>query len=190
MTPYLEIGGDYREVLPGVHLIELPLPFSLGTVNVYLVRLAEGYLLIDCGMNTEPCFAALARALEGLGVKWSDIRRILVTHMHPDHIGLAHKLIELTGAALSMHVEEIKELARAVAGSYRPGGQIEILTRAGVPADWLGEIDGSFDEIAGSFQPLVPETVLLGGEAIPRPRAVTFLEENQPIFWAPWRSFK
>ena len=64
MTPYLEIGGDYREVVPGIHMLELPLPFSLGIVNVWLVRLESGWLLIDTGMQTEACFDALARALE------------------------------------------------------------------------------------------------------------------------------
>ncbi|MEO7651817.1 MAG: MBL fold metallo-hydrolase [Bryobacteraceae bacterium] len=182
MTPNLEIGGNSREVLPGVHLIRLPLPFSLGIVNVYLVRLAEGYLLIDCGMNTESCFAALAASLGELGIRWTDVRRILVTHMHPDHIGLAHRLLGLTGASLSMHAEEVKELGRAVAGSYRPGGQIDILTRAGVPPDQVAEIDASFDEIAGKFQPLVPETILNGGEKIPS--AIGELE----VIWTPGHS--
>ena len=54
MTPYLEIGGDYREVFPGIHLLELPLPFSLGLVNVYLVRLEAGCLLIDAACKPTP----------------------------------------------------------------------------------------------------------------------------------------
>ena len=103
MTPYLEIGGDYREVVPGIYMLELPLPFSLGIVNVWLVRLDAGWLLIDTGMRTEACFDALARALEGLSVEWRDIRHILLTHIHPDHLGLATKLVPLTGATLDLH---------------------------------------------------------------------------------------
>ena len=67
MTPYLEIGGDYRETVPGIYLIELPLPFSLGLINVYLVRLAAGWMLVDCGMDTPECLEALAR--EGAGTR-------------------------------------------------------------------------------------------------------------------------
>ena len=43
------------------------------------------------------------KMLEGLSVDWRDIRRILLTHIHPDHIGLASKLIALTGAPLDLH---------------------------------------------------------------------------------------
>jgi len=68
LTPYLEIGGDYREVVSGIYILELPLPFSLGIVNVYLARLDSGWMLIDTGMRTEACFQALTRALEGLSV--------------------------------------------------------------------------------------------------------------------------
>jgi len=67
LTPYLEIGGDYRQVLPGAYLIELPLPYALGRINVYLLRRADRFMLIDCGMDTEPCFQALERAIEGIG---------------------------------------------------------------------------------------------------------------------------
>src|SRR5580700_2854331 len=92
-------------------MLELPLPFSLGIVNVYLVRLEAGWLLIDTGMQTEACFDALARALEGLSVEWRDIRHILLTHIHPDHMGLASRLIAVTGATLDLHRADDELLA-------------------------------------------------------------------------------
>jgi len=90
LSPKTPTRDGYREVLPGVHLVELPLPFTLGAINVYLVRLDGGYLLIDCGMDTEACFQALARGMEAVGAGWTDIREILLTHVHPDHMGLPH----------------------------------------------------------------------------------------------------
>jgi glyoxylase-like metal-dependent hydrolase (beta-lactamase superfamily II) len=166
LTPYLEIGGDYREVLPGVYLIELPLPWSLGLINVYLVRLAEGYLLIDCGMDTPESLEALTRGLEGLGVAWADIRQILVTHTHPDHVGLAHKLIEITGAPVMMHRDEVRQLAE-IASSDGVKWADDALVAAGSPPELAASIEAAFAEIRKSFRALEPDVVLQGGERIP-----------------------
>jgi len=166
LTPYLEIGGDYREAIPGVYLIELPLPFSLGLVNVYLVRLAEGYLLIDCGMDTVECLEALTRGMEGLRIAWSAIRQILVTHTHPDHVGLAHKVIELTGAPVMMHRDEVRQLAE-IASSSGVRWADDALIAAGSPAELASSIEQSFAEIRKSFRALEPDLVLVGGERIP-----------------------
>src|SRR5579864_2258336 len=99
--------AEFREVYPGVLKLALPLPFELESVNVYLVALDEGWMLIDCGMETEPAFEALRSAMEQRGIAWREIRHILLTHMHPDHIGMSRKLLELTGAQLSMHEVEL-----------------------------------------------------------------------------------
>src|SRR5260370_24771695 len=95
--------AELREVYPGVLALALPLPFELESVNVYLVRLEDGWLMIDCGMETDAAFETLRAAFELRGIDWSEIRQILLTHMHPDHMGMASRLLELTGAELAMH---------------------------------------------------------------------------------------
>ena len=164
MIPYLEIGGDYREVFPGIYLLELPLPFSLGVVNVYLVQLEAGYLLIDCGMQTDACFEAFARALEGLRVEWKDIRRIILTHIHPDHMGLAPRLVELTGAPLELHRADYELLAELVDPERHRAAQKEVLTMAGVSPEMLALVETSLHEIQQSFHHLSPDRLLSGGE--------------------------
>jgi glyoxylase-like metal-dependent hydrolase (beta-lactamase superfamily II) len=159
LTPYLE-------ALLEVHRIELPLPFELAAVNVYLVRLAGGYLLIDCGINTPACLEALTRALEGLGIAWPAIKQILVTHTHPDHVGLARKLIALTGAQVMMHRDEVRQLADFASGSGVKWAD-EALIAAGAPAGLVQSIDQSFSEFRKSFLTLEPDVVLAGGERIP-----------------------
>ncbi len=166
LTPYLEIGGDYREVFPGIHMLELPLPFSLGIVNVYLVRLAAGWLLIDTGMRTEACFDALERALEGLSVEWRDIRHILLTHIHPDHIGLASRLVALTGARLDLHGADDELLAHVTDSDLHRDWQEETLTTAGVPSEMRTLVQSAMLEIQQSFERLKPNRLLAGGEII------------------------
>jgi glyoxylase-like metal-dependent hydrolase (beta-lactamase superfamily II) len=166
LTPYLEIGGDYREVVPGIHMLELPLPFSLGIVNVWLVRLESGWLLIDTGMHTEACFDALARALEGLSVEWRDIRRILLTHIHPDHIGLVPKLIPLTGSPLDLHWADNELLIQITEKDLHSDRETEILSAAGVSSGMRELVYASMVEIQQSFVRLTPDRLLLGGETV------------------------
>jgi glyoxylase-like metal-dependent hydrolase (beta-lactamase superfamily II) len=89
--------GQVLEVAPGVRWLRMPLPFALDHINLWLLRDRqegiEGWTIVDCGVANEPTRQAWQQlfetALEGLPVL-----RVLVTHMHPDHIGLAHWLCE------------------------------------------------------------------------------------------------
>lgn len=97
--------GSVIEVAPGLRWIRLPLPFALDHVNVWLLRDTfegrEGWTLIDCGVARDDVRALweqiFANCLDGL-----PIVRVLVTHMHPDHVGLAGWLCERFEAPLWM----------------------------------------------------------------------------------------
>ena len=169
-------------MLPGVQLIVLPLPFSLGSINVYLVQLADGYLLIDCGMDTDACFQALARAVETAGTAWGDIREILLTHVHPDHMGLAPRLIALTGARLSMHAHDAEYLQELAQTDRYLAWADGVMREAGVTNDIIARIRGSSNEIHKHFHSLEPDRVLQGGEKIAA--AVGDLE----VLWTPGHS--
>lgn len=154
------------EVVPGIHAIELPLPFELESVNVFLIRLEQGYLLIDCGMDTDASFAALEAGLLALEVRWTDIRLILLTHMHPDHMGLAAKLLELTGAELLMHEVEATHLHVVTSSDRRLPWLPQAFSDAGVPEPMQARIDEHFAIIRRNFYPLAPDRLLMGGEDI------------------------
>jgi glyoxylase-like metal-dependent hydrolase (beta-lactamase superfamily II) len=89
--------GTTRDVAPGVRWLRMPLPFALDHINLWLLRDRidgrEGWSIVDCGVDNAATRTAweqvFATALDGLPVL-----RVLVTHMHPDHIGLAHWLCE------------------------------------------------------------------------------------------------
>src|SRR5438552_4580336 len=86
----------------GIRRVELPLPFQPGSVNVYLVPQESGWILVDCGMD----MPASLWAYEDASIQWQDIRQTLLTHVHPDHSGLAARIRELTGAPVRMHRRE------------------------------------------------------------------------------------
>jgi glyoxylase-like metal-dependent hydrolase (beta-lactamase superfamily II) len=89
--------GTTLEVAPGVRWLRMRLPFQLDHINLWLLRDRidgrEGWSIVDCGIADAPTRAAweavFASELQGLPVL-----RVIVTHMHPDHIGLAHWLTE------------------------------------------------------------------------------------------------
>lgn len=78
-----------REMAEGVYQVRLPLPFALNHVHCYLLRDDPGWTLIDTGLNTLPAQAVWQAAFEALHIGEGDIRRIFLTHTHPDHFGMA-----------------------------------------------------------------------------------------------------
>lgn len=80
----IEVGTPFQ-VAEDLLLLRLPLPFALNHINVYLVREDDGWVLIDCGVNTSKTRDIWDATIRQLG----SLKRIIVTHHHPDHIGLA-----------------------------------------------------------------------------------------------------
>jgi len=92
---------------PEISCIPLPLPNNpLGFVNVYLIKTADGCLLVDTGWNTEEAYQALLKGFEKAGASPEDLRIIFITHIHPDHYGLAGRLQKATRARVLMHQGE------------------------------------------------------------------------------------
>ena len=89
--------GGTLEVAPGVKWIRMSLPFALNHINLWLLRDningVDGWSIVDCCIHHDEAKAQwesiFANDLEGL-----PILRVIVTHMHPDHIGLAHWLCD------------------------------------------------------------------------------------------------
>lgn len=91
--------GAAIEVADGVLWMRLPLPMALDHVNVYALRDADGWTLVDTGFDTKKSRAIWESLLSGpLG--GAPVRRVLVTHFHPDHIGLAGWFQSTYGAEL------------------------------------------------------------------------------------------
>lgn len=97
----------------GISRIPLPLPFpKLRWVGVYLVEAADGLVLIDCGVGTPGAEDELRRRLAELHLDPADIRRLVGTHLHPDHVGLAGRVTADLGCEFILHERAAATLPR------------------------------------------------------------------------------
>ncbi len=94
---------EAREVAPGIWKITLPIPFPLRTVNLYALVGNDGWALVDTGMGMPDARTAFAAALQKAGLSIDKLRTIVLSHDHPDHIGLSGELREQSGATVYMH---------------------------------------------------------------------------------------
>ena len=92
--------GQTIEVAPGIHWIRLPLPFQLNHINVWALQDGDGWTIVDTGINSESVQALWKNVWSSLGDK--PVKRIFVTHLHPDHVGLAGWIAEQHSAPLYM----------------------------------------------------------------------------------------
>lgn len=160
---------DRAEVLPGVWRLPLPLADSpLGHVNTYLVRADDGYLLVDCGWDTADTLRALEGHLRALDIRLRDIRHLVVTHIHPDHYGLAGRLREITTADLSFHrLERLYIESRYADADVLMEEMREWLRLNGTPNDELDRLNRGSMSMLDRVQIAFPDRSLDGGEEIP-----------------------
>ena len=91
--------GETMEVAPGILWVRIPLPFRLNHINVYLIDDGEGWAVLDTGIGNDATRAIWDTLVNGpLGGR--PLTRLIVTHFHPDHIGLAGWLCERHGIPL------------------------------------------------------------------------------------------
>ena len=93
--------GNIARIAPGVMWFRLKLPFQLNHVNIYLIEDEGGWLVIDTGLGTDDCRVGWDTILTG-PLKGQRLTGMLVTHFHPDHVGLAGWLAQSFGLPLAM----------------------------------------------------------------------------------------
>jgi glyoxylase-like metal-dependent hydrolase (beta-lactamase superfamily II) len=95
-----------REILPGVFLLPVPIPYPLKTVNLYLLKGKGEVALVDTALATRTAQGSLELYLAELGLCFQNVKTVLLTHHHPDHYGLAG-FFEGLGARVYLHAEEL-----------------------------------------------------------------------------------
>ena len=91
--------GKTIEIAPGVHWLRMPLPAALDHINLWLIEDGDGWTIVDCGFANDET-RALWRGLFESFMAGRRAPRVIVTHFHPDHSGLAGWLCEQHEATL------------------------------------------------------------------------------------------
>src|SRR5258708_18659968 len=171
------------EVAPGIFRLELPMPFELKHVNVYLLRDGDGFTLIDTGLQTDESRQALNQKLVEMKFRVELSNRILITHIHPDHSGLAGEPRERAGAELVIHRLEVALMEPRYARAEDLVHDVaKWLSWNGVPeAD--AEFVKSASMAAREFVSVVePDTLLEGAERLP------VGDRELEVIWTPGHS--
>ena len=150
--PMGKFAPDYGVVHPlskGLGWTRLPVPGSLKHINVWLLDEADGVAVVDTGWVSDDARAAWGQALDGRRVT-----RVLATHFHPDHIGLAGWLCAEHGARLWMNRAEYL-LARMLVADKRPEPPVEAVEQL-VGAGWSDDQVGTMKARGwGNFSKIV-----------------------------------
>jgi glyoxylase-like metal-dependent hydrolase (beta-lactamase superfamily II) len=156
-----------ERVRPGLWSIPVPIPRNpLRYVIVYALELADGVAVIDTGWSTDEAWTALSDGLRTAGFAVTDVRAALITHIHPDHYGLAGRLREESGAWVALHPAD----AALLPARYGIGidslleGMHNLLRSCGVPPEVLEELTGASMGIR-EFVALAEPDVLLEDRA-------------------------
>ena len=138
----LPASGATLPVADGIRWLRMRLPFALDHINLWLLRdhedgpagRREGWAIVDCGIDNAETRAAweqvFADELQGLPVL-----RVICTHMHPDHIGLAHWLTERWGCRLWISATDwnaARSASSAIGDAHSGHGAADFFARHGL----------------------------------------------------------
>jgi len=166
-----QVMPPVEQVRPGLWSIPVPIPNNpLRYVLVYALELDDGVAIVDAGWNTEDAWDALNAGLVTAGGSITDVRSVLVTHIHPDHYGLAGRVRDESGAWIGLHPDDAVMLnARYVEVDDLLAKMHELLEFAGVPADKLPDLNMASMMIRDQVTLAEPDVLFEDGKEVEVP---------------------
>ena len=155
-----------ERVRPGLWSIPVPIPSnSLRYVFVYLFETDRGPYIVDAGWNTDEAFDALSAGISHAGSSIDAVQGVLVTHIHPDHYGLAGRVREASGAWIALHPAD----AALIEARYdEPTDLLErvgaMLRRVGAPAEELDSLQNASMPVRPLVDAVQPDVLIEDGE--------------------------
>ncbi|MCC6793885.1 MAG: MBL fold metallo-hydrolase [Candidatus Hydrogenedentes bacterium] len=143
--------------------IPLPTPFIIGPVNVFLIK-HDPITLVDTGVGTDDAYNALVAGLQAHGLAIRDIKVILVTHGHVDHIGQLARLVEESGAETCGHASVVPHAEPKEAERVSREFLLDTFRSFGVPEDIVAEAKKARENFKGMSGPPKINRVLHEGD--------------------------
>ncbi|MBP6725431.1 MAG: MBL fold metallo-hydrolase, partial [Halioglobus sp.] len=147
--------GQPERIAEGVYWVRFPMPMSLDHINLWLLQDGDGWTVVDTCLNLDSARATWEQ-LFGPVMQGRPINRVICTHMHPDHVGLAGWLTERFGAELWMSREEFL-MCRAMVGDTgreAPAVALRFYQAAGYDEAQLALYKGKFGNFGRAVYPL------------------------------------
>ena len=163
-----------------IYQVLVPIPFPLRNVNCYLVREADGWTMIDTGLHYAPAFEAWEDAFRTLQMTPRDIRRIILTHTHPDHYGLAGYFQQISSAPVYALDEEIRIVPRQWSSGHGHTQTLAaFLDEHGAPRSVIERVSSRTLEVQQMLEPQPVLSPLHAGDEI------QLGEATYRIHWTP-----
>lgn len=177
---------DAREVARQIWKLTVPIPFPLRTVNMHALVGSDGWVLVDAGMGTPDARAAFRAGLERAGLDIRHLKAIVLTHHHPDHIGLSGELHEQSGAKVYMHPIDEASVQVIYSGTMpeRFGRVSHFFTQHGLPPTslWLNNVNREEARKILSVPPHEAFTLVEHGDYL------ELADERYRVIWTPGHS--
>jgi glyoxylase-like metal-dependent hydrolase (beta-lactamase superfamily II) len=158
-TPAEELVG--APVADGVWLTSLPFPTPLKFSFSYLVETVGGLVVVDLGWNTDQSWQRFQAGLTRAGKTLDDVSGVVVTHVHPDHYGLATRIRDTTAAWIAVHPGERAQLAvDQAAALQRIDDMVTWLRVCGAPDSEVESLRADTADLAANFPSVLPDVDL------------------------------
>ncbi|MBP2002171.1 glyoxylase-like metal-dependent hydrolase (beta-lactamase superfamily II) [Paenibacillus shirakamiensis] len=167
---------EIKEWEDGIIQVKISMAPPLRWVNSYILRGEEGITIIDPGPRTETSIAEWSEAWKQLGFKPDEVHAVVVTHHHPDHVGLAGYIQSITGAQVWMSRRAHAETKLMWgSGSHVNQDLPRIYQKNGMPLEWTLQLPAHLEGFVS--------------QVLPEPR-VSYLDEGKPfmmggVSWIP-----
>lgn len=163
--------GETQKVADGVHWLRMPLPMELEHINLWLLEEDCGWVVVDTGINTEETRDIWRKTVSTV-MRDKPIDHVVVTHLHPDHVGCAGWLVDEYNIDLWMAREEylLCRILVADTGKVAPNEGVSFYRAAGFPEESLDR----YMKMFGFF----------GKYVAPLPEAYRRLQDGEKLIFA------